>query len=84
MNYPSLIFTLLILSLVACENESPEQLGKVNCQITSSANSSLNGRLIFDRGYVHLSRVEVDGVKNDARQYAFTDFEQPEQFFFDR
>jgi hypothetical protein len=77
-----ILFSLIILSLVCCEGEPIEQLGEVNAQITSANNGAFNNQLVFDRGYVHLTNVEVQGLKDGTMKSAQTGFSEPEQFFF--
>lgn len=81
---PTNFFTLLILYLafLGCENESPENIAEVRCTIAAKSLEALTGNLIFERGYVHLNKVEVSGTKNGVAMNTSTSFIDPEQFFF--
>jgi hypothetical protein len=71
-----------VLAMVACDSDLAEKMGKVNCSLVSENNTAYNGALTFNRGYVHLSQVDVTGNKNGQGEVATTSFPIPEQFFF--
>jgi hypothetical protein len=73
---------LTLIALAACENEPATQITEIECRLTSTQNEALAENLIFDRGYVHLQRVEVTGLKDGVTASATRDFGEPEQFFF--
>jgi hypothetical protein len=73
---------VIVLAMAACDIDLTEKMGKVNCTVISENNSAFNGFLTFNRGYVHLSQVDVSGNKNGQEEVATASFSTPEQFFF--
>ncbi len=75
---------LMLLLFCACseDDQLPENTATVLCSLTSDNRQSLNGRLVFDRAYVHLSGIEVSVYKDNAQEFTSENFDETQQFQF--